>query len=475
MKIGKFEIHNSIRDLYEEAGLAREIRRSLNFILLGNLCSNLYGIICGGSTTAMVGLATKMGADDLIFGIITAIMQAAALLQIPFSLLVNRTHKRKKYMLTFGALSRSVWMFFGFIPLIVKVPNIQLWLLVFLVGISSCGGAMINVCWFPWFSDLAPITIRSRWLAVREAIMCVASILFGLFAAYLLDHLPEETKYLITFLIGGAFGVIDMLCFGFCKEVFTAEPKKLDMLTVFRNIGKNRPFMNFLIFWTVWCFFSNMAGTYMTPYCLNEIGLNFTQMMIFGSIAAAAATIIMVPRWGKAIFRYGSKPVMAVAAFLTCFPTLFYLLSVKGSPLPLFLYNFLGACFWSGSNLAANDLQLSASSDEERPSYIAVFSCVTALAGSTLGSLAGGALLDWWKNADVFTGYFDRYKALFLLVFILRTLSVVLLVPRMDDGRNLSVKEFLQAVFHRKKPSHPYRKSAFHRDFKRPEDIRSSK
>ena len=40
---------------YDEFRLSKEIRRSLNLILLANLFGNLFGIICGGGTTAMVG------------------------------------------------------------------------------------------------------------------------------------------------------------------------------------------------------------------------------------------------------------------------------------------------------------------------------------------------------------------------------------------------------------------------------------
>ena len=57
-------------------------------------------------------------------------------------------------------------------------------------------------------------------------------------------------------------------------------------------------------------------------------------------------------------------------------------------------------------------MQLSTSPDEMRPSYIAVFSCVTALVGTTLGTLTGGVLLESWEKAGWFAGAFDRYKAL---------------------------------------------------------------
>ena len=109
---------NPLTRLYDEAKLPQAIRRSLSLILLGNLFGNLHAIICGGGTTAMIGLANQLQAGDFAFGLLNGIPQAAALLQIPFSLLVNRTHKRKKYLLTFGLFSRVLWLTFGFIPLV---------------------------------------------------------------------------------------------------------------------------------------------------------------------------------------------------------------------------------------------------------------------------------------------------------------------------------------------------------------------
>lgn len=446
---GKLKINNPLRSLYDEADLPQIIRRSLNFILIGNICGNVHGIICGGGTTAMVGLATSMGANDLTFAILTAIPQAAALMQIPFSMLVNRTHKRKKYMLTIGLFSRFLWILFGLIPFIVPkgvTINYPLYTLVFLLGISACCSAVINPCWFPWLSDLAPDQIRSRWLSVRDVIMSVVNILAGLLIAFLLDHLPPETKYVIIFILGGTVGMMDMISFGFCKEQFTAPPKKLKFSEVIGDILKNRPFMRFMIFWTAWCFTANMSGTYMSPYSMNVMGLNFTQIMIFGTVASCIAAIFTVQRWGRALHHYGSRSVMLVSCIGAAITPIFYLLSSPGNIWPTLLHNFFGAMFWCGSNLSANSMQLSISAPETRPSYIAVFSCVTALLGTTLGSLAAGGLLRVFEASGIFTGWFDRYKMLFLVATILRLSAVLVLVPRMENDRNATPKDLIHAI-----------------------------
>lgn len=397
----------------------------------------------------MVGLATSLGANDLTFAIIMAITQAAALMQIPFSMLVNRTHKRKKYLLTIGLASRALWILFGMIPFIIPNRggiNYPLYTLVLLLSLSSCLSAVIQPCWFPWLSDLAPDRIRSRWLSVRDVIISIVNILAGLVIAWLLDHLPIETKYLIIFILGGVIGMMDMLCFAFCKEQFSAPPQKLKFREVIGGIWKNKPFMHFMIFWTCWCFTANMSGTYMNPYSLNVMGLNFTQIMLFGTVASCISAVFAVQRWGKAIFRFGSRNVMLISCIGAAVTPLFYLLATPGSIWPTFLHNFFGAMFWCGSNLSANNMQLSISSPETRPSYVAVFSCVTALLGTTLGSLFAGALLRTFETSGLFNGGFDRYKMLFLIAATLRLASVLILVPKMENDRDATPKDLLNAM-----------------------------
>ena len=435
--------------LYAEAGLPRAIRRSLSLILLGNIFGNLHGIICGGGTTAMIGLANQLRAGDLAFGVLNGIPQAAALLQIPFSLLVNRTHQRKKYMLTLGLFSRALWLLFGLIPLIVPTDPawLPLWTLIFLLGISSCCSAVINVCWFPWFSDLAPNEIRGRWLSIRDMIVAVCNLAFGLLVARLLDTLPLDRRYVIIFLIGGLVGMLDMLCFGFCEEKYTAPARKLRLGGMLREVLQNRPFLRLIIMWTAWCFTSNMCGPYLARYSVNDMELSFTQMMIFSTAAASVATVLVMNRWGKALNQFGCRSVMLVAGIAASVTDGFYLLSVPGSVWPGLLRNFFGAMFWSACNLTANSMQLSASPDETRPAYIAVFACVTSLAGVTLGTLTGGSLLEWWEGAGMFTGGFDRMKALILLSVALRLAVALFLVPPLRNDRDGTPAQLLRSIF----------------------------
>lgn len=425
---------NPLNTLYCEAQLDPAYRRGLNWVMGGNIFGTLHGIICAGGTAAMVGLAAELGAGDMEFGLLVALPQIAALMQLPFSMLVNKTRKRKIWMLTIGLISRVLWMLFGFLPLLggVEANAMKLYTLITLLGIVSVCGAVINVCWFPWFSDMCPMRIRGRWLSVRDSVLAVGSLLFGLLVAYMLDALPIDSKYIVIFLIGGALGVMDMVCFGFAPEVPPTSSRKIQMGRTMLEALRNKPFRQLCIMWTAWCFTANLSGAYLTPYAMNTMGLNFMQITVFGTVAASIATVIIVPRWGRALDQFGARNVMLLGCIGASLTPLFYLISTPGNVIPTLMHNLVGALFWCGSNLAANSMQLSTSPDESRPTYIALFSCVTALVGSALGTMMGGWLLEWWDGAGWFVGFFDRYKVLILLSVVLRFGFTMLLVPHME-------------------------------------------
>ena len=447
MKLRIPKIHSPFASLYAEARLLPDIRRSLFFILISNIFGNLFCIVCGSGTTSMIQLSNFLGAGDFEYGIITGIPLAAALLQIPCSSLVNRTQKRKKYLVTFGLFSRVLWLLFGLVPFFVPAePDwLRLWTVIFLLGISSASGSFINVCWMPWMADLMPMGIRGRWISRRDALNAVFGVILGLIVARILDVVGGPVKYTIVFLIGGTFGVMDSLCYFFVKEKYNSPPIRQNVFQSMRGVVANKPFVRFTIFWAAWCFTANMSGMYISRYCMNEMGMSNMNVTIFGSITALFITVFVISHWGRLLDRYGCKPVMMVSGLVASLTQGFFLFMRYGDLWEMFVHNLIGAAFWSASNLAATNMQLTYSPDEGRPSYLAFFSCVTSLFGAFAGVLVGGAALDWMEKIGVSgnTG-FDRYKILITVAITLRFFVVLFLVPKMDNDRDSTTRDMLR-------------------------------
>ena len=433
--------------LFDEAALLPKIRRSIYMMTLGNTFGTLWGVVSVSGSSSLTGYAGYLGAGDLVFGLLTAIPLAAALLQIPFATLVSRTQKRKKYMLTYGLFSRILWIVIGLIPLFIPSSHssLRLWSVILLIGVSSAFSSVNNVSFMPWMADLVPVEIRGRWLSKRDGITSIASVTMGLIVAGILDQMTGFAGYTTVFVMCGILGVLDMLCFVFVDEVYKTPPVQLKLLPVLKQVINNKPFFKFMMFWTAWSFTANMSGAYLARYALTEMGLSYMQYTLSSQVTAAAITVLVVSHWGRLLDHFGSKPVLWCTCVIAALTPLFFLFSTYGSIWPTLLHNLIGAAFWSGANLAAISLQLSSSPDERRPSYVAVFSCITSLFGSFLGILTGGAILEGIHNNLTLNSIIpDRYKFMIAISVLLRVASVFIIIPRLDNSNDHT----LSSMFH---------------------------
>ncbi len=447
----KYRFRSPFQVIFDEAQLLPEIRRSIVMMVMGNIFGNLFGVITNGS--ALTGYAEILGSNDFTFGVLTGIPLAASLMQIPAAILVSRTQKRKRYMMTYGVVSRALWLLVGLVPWLLPMsPDaVRLWSVIFLIGISAASGSFINVSFTPWMADLIPIRIRGRWMSLRDGMNAVGSVLIGLLTATILDNSSGYTGYTVVFIMAGVLGVLDMCCFIFVKEVNRSAPVKTNLLKIGRQIFTDAPFFRFMLFWTAWNFTANFAGPYLNRYALGEMNLTYLQVTLGGQIAAAVITVVVITRWGRLLDRYGSKPVLWLSCGIASLTPAFYLFSVPGSIWPTLLHSTIGAAFWSASNLAATNMLLSNSPDEQRPSYVAFFSSFTSLIGAFLGVLAGGAVLEllqkWLPDQSGFPFLLsDRYKIVFLIAVIARFSIVFIFVPRLADEKGFTVIQMLRDI-----------------------------
>ncbi len=445
--------------IFDEAALLPKIRRSIYLMTLGNTFGTLWGVISGGGSSSLTGYAGYLGAGDFVYGLLTAIPLAAALLQIPFATLVSRTQKRKKYMMTYGLFSRVLWIIIGLIPFLIpsSQSELRLWTVILLIGVSSAFSSFINVCWMPWMADLVPVEIRGRWLSKRDGITSVASVTMGLIVAGILDQMTSFTGYTIVFVMSGILGVLDMFCFLFMEDVHKTPPVQLKLLPVLKQVFQNKPFFKFMLFWTAWCFTASMSGAYLARYALTEMGLSYMQFTLSSQVTAAAITVLVVTHWGRLLDHFGSKPVLWCTCVVAALTPLFFLFSTYGSIWPTLLHNLIGAAFWSGANLAATSLQLSSSPDEQRPSYIAVFSCITSLFGAFLGILAGGAILEGIHTSATLSALLpDRYKFMIVISVVLRIACVFIIIPMLDNSSEYTLSDMFKELALRIKAQQAY-------------------
>ena len=443
--------------LFDETGLNADHIKYLKLIILavafGTVCFNITGGV------AMPGYLKLLGVSDFTYGLILAIGPAATLTQVFVSYILERTRKRKFIFMLSGILHRAAWLPFGLVPFIVPMAgvNLQIWIAVLFLMVNAFAGPFINVSFLSFIVDLVPMNIRGRYFSVRQRLATILGILGGLFTAFLLDRFSGFSGYALVFSIASVFGLLDILTFIFIK--IPPMPEKTENIKfgkMLADVFSDKRYVKIICFVAYWSFAVNLAGPFYMVYTKTILNLSNTAITVLLQIIPGVCMAFVLPMWGRALDKYGNKPVMIISARMTCFLPFFWFFNVPGSPFPIFIFSCVaGGLLSPGLDFGAQNVYLGQAPEKNRSMFVAIYSCVTSLFGIGFANAFGGWLLDNPLsrledfNFTFFGGGFTRYNYLFVITSLLRIIAAFIMLPRMITEENIvPVKTVLADAFY---------------------------
>ncbi len=440
-------------ELFDTAGMSKSLRQSLYWVIWGVTAGMLCFNVTGGA--AWTGFQREViGANDFELGLIAAIPVAANVLQILFSFLMERKRNRRFLFLFFGIIGRSLWIPIGLIPFFVPVSahTMQILFTIAFVVLVSIGNSFVNLGFASLMGDLVPMGIRGQYFSARQKVSLVAGILAGLLVSYIIDTFGT-VGYSIALILAGIAGVADICCFFFFKwppmagsEETTAPESPFKMI---KEVFKNKRFMGLCLFFTCWHFSIGLSNPFNNVYLIEVMQLSFVEITLYSQIVSNLTTVLSVAFWGRAIDRYGNKPVMQFVGFICMFLSSLWLFMKPGNiPLVLF-FHFMSGLFWISIDLGQQNLYLSLSPQKNRSVYVAVFFAMINLCGVALGNTIGGALVQGPFTAMAATGFrlfgitLNKYHYIFLLSTLLRITVMLTFLPRVQEEGSVTVWQML--------------------------------
>ena len=291
-------------------------------------------------------------------------------------------------------VGRSFWLLIALVPYIFPSFSVDLriWLVIVFVVIISGANSGVNLAFGSLVGDLVPINIRGSYFSVRQRISLISGVTTGLLLSALIDKVGI-VGYSIALGIAGVTMLLDIASYFFVKWPEMEETQLPSLLVLIKEVFTNKRFVKIVVFYSSWLFAINIAAPFWNIHMLEYLKMNFMQMSLYSQIVSGFSSILIVTRWGRLIDRYGSKPVLQMAAVcivLSPFPWLF---AKSSSAYIIIISNVISGMTWPAIDICQQNLYLSQSPRTHRSMYIAVFFAAINLFGVALPNAFGGFLM----------------------------------------------------------------------------------
>lgn len=472
----------------------RDLRKTLRIIIIAYMFGMSWATACASGSQVTV-FCRMLGFGNLAFGIFSALPFAASIGQLIAAILIERTGLRKHQFIECTMLHRMLWYAIALSPLLFGAPSVAaVVMMLVLYGVSNFSAALGSPAYFTWLGDLVPRQIRGRYLASRERAGWFAMIVLALAIGFLMDaatrtgapETPQAQPLLLytiigVFIVGATLGVIDIGLFRYIRDVAPRHPRQdaavsnLSLRALLLDPLKDRVFRHYVAYGAVVTFSVVVGGWYYWLQAIEGLGFSKLAANFTFLVVSPASQILFARTWGRLIDRWGRRPVLITATIGAAICIVPWLLMTPHSAGPQWLVDatnavaggigglfghpgwtwvndktpigpyllallgqFIAGSTWIGVSMAQTGISLGFSDSHGRSKHVAYAAFLINL-GGVAGGLVGGFLtrsFEHLQNAALHVGPFlwNNWQLTFLVAFVARLLSVLLLIGMPDPG-----------------------------------------
>lgn len=434
----------------------RSVRGALRLSTLDGALASIFGALTGG--VFLTGFALRLGANDLVIGLLAALPLLATVAQVSGAYLVERVGRRRAVCVGGASASRSVWVFALALPLLVpavhghNLPGTAAapWLLLAIAALSALLGSLGGVAWLSWMADLVPIGLRGRYFGSRNLVCGITSALATVSGGWLLDRFtstgrPWGFAALVAVAVVAGWTSVEFLR-RVPEPTVPAEPSQGPFLRLVRLPFADPNFRRFVRFSLLWNSTVQFAAPFFTVYMLERLAVTYVEVASLATLSTIAH-LVTIRGWGRLADQYGNRPVMLVTGALAAPVPLLWLVVDRGNFAWLApAIHILGGAAWAGHGLAGSNLLLRLSPRTHNAVYLSTFAALSGV-GSAVGPVLAGLLGVWLRSHAIWLGplLLDHYQLIFACSFVGRVLTLPLL-QRVDEPKQASVREVIRVL-----------------------------
>ncbi len=384
-----------------------EIRYGLRNVIRDGLTSQAMSTLTGG--IFLVAFALKLGASNMVIGLLAAIPFLAQLIQIPSIYLIEKYRARRAICVYSSALSRMFWLPIAAIPFLFSIETGLIVLITALILQSAIGG-IGGCCWNSWMRDLVPHDKLGSFFSKRMSLAAVLGSLLSLTAGFYIDKwenlFPEHKLYGYSalFFMGFIAGMLGVYFLSATPEPCMESIKKKQkftrlLLTPFNDIN----FRNLIMALGPWSFAVNLATPFFTVYMLKSLQMNMS-LIIALTVLSQITNLAFLSIWGKFSDRFSNKSVLTICGTLFMLCVLAWIFVIPGQnmitmPLLITIHVFMGIST-AGVSLTSGNIGFKLAPKGQATAYLASVSLVNSIS-SGIAPVLGGVFADFFTERQL--------------------------------------------------------------------------
>ena len=423
-----------------------EIRRGLVVSVVEGSFATLYATLAGGMF--LTGLALFLGANSFQISLLAAIPALVTGFGFLSGYLVRRAGSRKRLVIWTAAFGRSI--FAVLVPFLLLRMRASLWLFFGAVLVSSLLMTVAGTTWQSWISDIVPEARRGRFFGLRNAIHGFIGVATAYLAGRGMDALKarghELFGYGLAFGLAVLFGLVSTVLLLRQPEPESPPKPATGLRELLFGPLKEPQFRRLTIFLAFWFFTGTLGSPFYIVHMMKNLHFSFTAIGVYSLISGGTGVFFQL-LWGRAIDKFGAKPVTVLNFALVGIMPLLWVFATPAFRLPIWLDGLMNGVVWSGANLGLWSLLLNlADNPARKESYFATYTAVTGL-GAFFAALAAGVIAQSLHGFHVvIAGHgFINYHLIFLVTGLARFAALPLL-GRVQERHSKPVGHTLRAI-----------------------------
>ncbi|NUN11293.1 MFS transporter [Candidatus Micrarchaeota archaeon] len=396
-----------------------------------------YALMTGFGTSFITPFALRLGATISDIGLLQTLPQLlSGLLQLSYAKITTLFKSRKEIVVKLVSIQALMWI--GLILVSLYAKNSAINWLIAIYSIYVISEALANPAWTSWMGDLVPEKHRSEYFGKRNEITGFGAFIALIIAGWLLGFFEDLFSGLAAFtiLFSIAFVARMVSIYYLTKKI---EPRteitvKENSFAHFLIHLRETNFGRLVIYQSVLTFAVFVSAPYFAVHMLENLGFDYFTFALIISSSQITLFLTMV-YWGHEIQRIGNKTTLYASSLVIGLVPIWWILFKN--PLYLFIIELFTGIGWAGHRIASLNMILKNTPQEEKTRLVAYynfFQGITIFAGSMVGAVLAGFFHD---NPTILgTGL----MGVFLVSGVLRLLSVILFLPRIQDTESTPIK-----------------------------------